>query len=99
MTSPSLPLDVRLMNGTATVLLGAVALGLVALALAWALRLPAFAFRSLRVEGDVTRNSVSTIRANALPRLAGGFFTMDLGEARRALESVPRVRQAVVRPE
>ena len=99
MTSPSLPLDVRLMNGTATVLLGAVALGLVALALAWALRLPAFAFRSLRVEGDVTRNSVSTIRANALPRLAGGFFTMDLGEARRAFESVPWVRQAVVRRE
>lgn len=98
MTTP-LPLDVRLMNGTATVLLGAVALGLAALALAWAARLPAFAFRSVRVEGDVTRNSVSTIRANALPRLAGGFFTMDLGAARRAFESVPWVRHAVVRRE
>ena len=97
MTSPSLPLDVRLMNGTATVLLGAVALGLVALALAWALRLPAFAFRSLRVEGDVTRNSVSTIRANAAPRLAGNFFSLDLHKARAAFESVPWVRQAVVR--
>ncbi len=28
-----------------------------------------------RVEGDVTRNSVATIRANAAPQLAGNFFT------------------------
>lgn len=94
-----LPLDVRLMNVTATLLLGLVAIGLAALALAWAARQPVFALRSIRVEGDVTRNSVSTIRANALPKLAGGFFTMDLQQARRAFESVPWVRQAVVRRE
>ena len=95
----NLPLDVRLMNSTATLLLGMVALGMVALVLAWVAQLPAFAFRSIRVEGDVARNSVSTIRANALPKLAGGFFTMDLHQAQRAFESVPWVRQAVVRRE
>lgn len=99
MNAAPLPLDVRLMNSTATALLGGVALGLLVLALAWAARQPVFAFRQIRVEGEVTRNSVSTIRANALPRLAGGFFTMDLDAARRAFESVPWVRQAVVRRE
>ncbi len=87
------------MNLTATVLFAGFALGVAALALAWVARQPAFAIRSIRVEGDVTRNSVSTIRANAVPKLAGGFFTMDLQQARRAFESVPWVRQAVVRRE
>jgi cell division protein FtsQ len=93
----ALPLDVRLMNGTATLLFTLVALGLAALALSWAARLPAFAIRGIRIEGDVSRNSVSTIRANALPKLAGSFFTLDLKQAQRAFESVPWVRRAVVR--
>ncbi len=99
MTGPTLPFDVRLMNSTAALLFGLVALGLAALAIAWAARLPAFAIRSIRVEGEVSRNSVSTIRANALPKLAGNFLTIDLRQAQRAFESVPWVRRAVVRRE
>ena len=99
MTGSTLPIDVRLMNATATLLFGLVALGVAALALAWAARQPSFAISSIRVDGDVTRNSVSTIRANALPKLAGSFFTIDLRQAQRAFESVPWVRQAVVRRE
>ncbi len=38
-----------------------------------------------------------TIRANAAPRLAGNFFTIDLQQGRAAFESVPWVRRAVVR--
>jgi cell division protein FtsQ len=95
----ALPIDVRLMNSTATLLFALIVFGLAALLLSWAARLPAFAIRSIRVEGDVTRNSVSTIRANALPKLAGTFLTMDLQQARNAFESVPWVRQAVVRRE
>jgi cell division protein FtsQ len=45
----------------------------------------------------VTRNNLATLRANAAPRLAGSFFTIDLSRSRRAFESVPWVRQAVVR--
>jgi cell division protein FtsQ len=44
----------------------------------------------------VTRNSVSTIRANAAPRLAGNYFSLDLAAARAAFEAVPWVRHAVV---
>src|SRR5205085_5256410 len=60
-------------------------------------RLPLFALRAIQVEGEVTRNSVSTIRANAAPRLAGTFFTTDLRRDQQAFEAVPWVRQAVVR--
>jgi len=92
-----LPTDIRLMQATANILWVAVALGLVAMAVAWAARGQAFSVRSIRVEGEVTRNSVSTIRANAGPRLAGNLFTLDLSAGKHAFESVPWVRQAVVR--
>ena len=94
--TPTLPADVRLMNATAHALTIAGALALLLVALLWAARQPLFAVRAIRIEGDVTRNSVSTIRANAAPHLAGNFFTMDLPKAKRAFESVPWVRQAVV---
>lgn len=91
-----LPSDVRLMNLSAGLLAGLAALLLTATATLWAARHPAFAVRAIRIEGDVTRNSVATIRANAAPHLAGNFFTADLAQTRRAFESVPWVRQAVV---
>lgn len=94
--NPSLPPDVRLMNATVGVLLGIVAVALAALALMWAVRQPVFTLRSIRIEGDLTRNNVSTIRATAAPRLSGNFFTIDLAAGRRAFEAVPWVRQAVV---
>ena len=96
---PALPLDVRLMQGTATLLVALLLLGVAAFVLHWAVRLPVFAIRSIGIEGDVAHNNVATIRANALPKLAGSFFTMDLRQAQRAFESVPWVRQAVVRRE
>jgi cell division protein FtsQ len=49
------------------------------------------------VQGELTRNSAPTIRANALPALAGNFFSIDLAQAQRAFEQVPWVRRAVVR--
>src|SRR5438132_9179517 len=92
-----LPGDVRLMRVTANVLYAVAGVALAALLLNWAVRLPAFSLRAIQVEGDVARNSVSTIRANAAPRLAGNFFTTDLVRDRRAFESVPWVRQAIVK--
>ena len=93
----ALPADVRLMNGTASLLYALLALAVAAIALHWAVRLPAFALRGVSVQGEVTRNSVSTIRSNALPRLEGTFFTLDLKQAQQAFESVPWVRHAVLR--
>ena len=92
-----LPAEVRLMNVTAAGLAVIAAVLLVAIALMWLSRQPLFAVRAIAVDGDVARNSVSTIRANAAPRLSGNFLTMDLGAVRRAFESVPWVRHAVVR--
>lgn len=92
-----LPLDLRLMNGAAKALFVLAGLLLLGLALTWVTRLPAFELRGIRIEGDVAHNSEATIRANAAPRLAGNFFTMDLQAGQRAFETVPWVRHAVVR--
>ena len=91
------PLDVRLMNITATVLFVACGL-LFAGALGWwAVRNPMFAIRGIVVQGDTTHNSAATLRANVLPRLRGNFFTVDLQKTREAFEAVPWVRHAVVK--
>lgn len=91
-----MPGDVRLMNVTAIVLAAVAGLLLAGAALLWLARQPLFSIRVITIDGDVGRNSVSTIRANAAPRLAGNFMTLDLAAVRRAFESVPWVRHAVV---
>lgn len=95
--APGLPGEVRLLHVTASVLYVVGALLMVALALMWLMRQPVFTIRSIKVEGEVARNSVSTIRANAMPQLAGNYFTLDLRRAQNAFEAVPWVRHAVVR--
>ena len=95
--APTIPADVRLMNVTALICASLGVIALVAVSLMWIAKQPVFAVRAVKVEGDMAHNSVLTIRANAMPKLAGNFFTMDLGAARRAFEAVPWVRQAVVR--
>jgi cell division protein FtsQ len=91
-----LPGDIALMNVTAAVFATLGAVLVVATLLLGFVRQPLFALRAIRIEGDVSRNSISTIRANAAPHLAGNFFTLDLAAGRRAFESVPWVRRAVV---
>jgi cell division protein FtsQ len=92
----SLPADVRAMNATALVLAVLAALALLAAALMWAIRQPVFTMRALRVDGEVTRNSVATLRAHTAAHLNGNYFTLDLAAAKRAFEGVPWVRKAVV---
>ncbi|MBB3197134.1 cell division protein FtsQ/DivIB [Roseateles terrae] len=95
-TPPPVPPDIRVMNGVAALLFVAVTLGAVGLALQWLVQQPFFAVGAITVEGDVTRNSTASLRANALPRLRGNFVTMNLQTARQAFESVPWVRRATV---
>lgn len=94
--SSGLPGDVRLMNLTAALLAAVGAMVIVAVMAMWLARQPVFALRAIRIDGDIARNSVATIRANAMPHLAGNFFSLDLRTAREAFESVPWVRHAVV---
>lgn len=97
--SGTVPVDVRLMNGAATVLFTLFGLAVLAAALLWLSRAPWFALRAIEIEGDLQHNSVSTIRANAMPRLSGNFLSLDLEQARAAFEAVPWVRQATLRRE
>jgi cell division protein FtsQ len=94
-----MPVDVRLMKMTASVLFMVFALLLVGALAGWALRHPVFAVRGIAVTGDVAHHNAVTLRANVAPRLSGTFFTMDLGAAQRTFEALPWVRRAVVRRE
>lgn len=97
--APPLPVEVRLMNATAVVLFTAFAALLLAAVAWWAVRHPVFAIRGITVLGDVSHNSVATLRANVAPQLSGNFFTLDLAATQRAFEAVPWVRKAVVHRE
>lgn len=92
-----MPWDVRLMNRATQASLVMAGLALTAVALIGLMRQPWFAFGRIVLEGDLNRSSLATIRANALPRLQGNFFTVDLQDTRRAFEAVPWVRRAEVR--
>lgn len=92
-----LPADVRLTNAVADAIFALVALVLLAAALAWVARQPAFALRELSVDGGIVRAAEPALRAAAAPYLGTGFFALDLAAMRAAFEAVPWVRQAVVR--
>lgn len=93
------PLDVKLMNVTATVLFLGCATLVLAAASWWVVRHPAFAISRIVVEGELVHNNAVTLRANVAPSLTGNFFTIDLKAAREAFEQVPWVREAQVRRE
>jgi cell division protein FtsQ len=95
--SNPLPADVRLMNGMANALFVLFGLALLGGALLWLSRAPWMSIRVIQLEGDMQRNSLSTVRANATPRLSGNFISLDLDKARAAFEAVPWVRQATLR--
>ncbi|GAD23831.1 cell division protein FtsQ/DivIB [Acidovorax sp. MR-S7] len=93
------PLDVKLMNLTATVLFMGAVVGVLAAGGGWLLRHPAFAIGRIAVEGELVHTSAVALRANVAPQLVGNFFTLDLEAARRAFEQVPWVRRAYVHRE
>jgi cell division protein FtsQ len=90
-------LDVRLMNGAAALFAAAALLAIGWAAVKWATRSPVFTVHAITLDASLHRANIASLRANALPRLAGNFFSIDLDAARAAFESVPWVRRAVVR--
>jgi cell division protein FtsQ len=92
-----LPLDIKLMNGVATLLFGALVLMLLGAGLAYVQQLPVFAIRGVTVVGDVSHYNAISLRANVMPRMKGTFFTLDLHATRRIFETMPWVRRAVVK--
>lgn len=92
----SVPLDIRLMNMTATLLVSVFVLLSIGAGLWWWLRHPMFSISAITVQGEVTRNNAVTLKANVVPHLNGNFFTLNLDDARTVFESVPWVRSAVL---
>lgn len=90
------PLDVKLMNMTALVLLLTFAALSVVATARWIARLPTFDIQGVSVVGQVSHNNALTLRANVAPRMSGTFFTVDLARVRAAFEAAPWVRRAVV---
>jgi cell division protein FtsQ len=89
--------DVRLLNSVASAVFALAAAAALVAAVMWLMRSPLFPIRHIQLEGELTRNSVPTVRANAAPLLAGNFFSLNLADGRAAFETVPWVRHAVVR--
>jgi cell division protein FtsQ len=96
---PTLPLDVRFMNGVATLLLLGVALAALGSAGWWLAQRPFWALGRIVVDGDVAHQDEVIFRSHLAPQLRGSFLTLDLLEVKALFEQVPWVRQAVVRRE
>jgi cell division protein FtsQ len=81
---------------TALALAAAAAL-LLAASLLWLAQRPWFDFRRIEIHGDAGHLSAAAVRTAVSGRLAGNYFTMRLGEARRAFETLPWVASVSVR--
>jgi cell division protein FtsQ len=95
--APALPGDVRAMNALAALLFVGALVAFAVQAAKWATRSPVFTLRAIALETTPQRSNLAAVRAHALPRLAGNFFSIDLDAARAAFEAVPWVRRATVR--
>jgi cell division protein FtsQ len=95
--STQMPQDIRWMNAIAAVLVLLLCALLLAAGLTVVARQPMFTIGKLTLEGDLQRNNLATVRANVVPRINGGFFTVDLRRAKDVFETVPWVRHAIVR--
>ncbi|RZT41045.1 cell division protein FtsQ/DivIB [Cupriavidus agavae] len=95
--------NARLLNLIASALYALVALMALGAGLLWLAQRPVFAITHVELtsmEGGPLRHvNAPSVRANALGKLSGNFFTLDLNAARQAFESVPWVRHASVRRE
>lgn len=92
-----LPADIRWMRIGARVLLGLALLLGAGAALVLLAQSPRWAWRQLRIEGELQHHSAAQLRANTLPHLRGNFLSTPLGEVRATFEALPWVRRAEVR--
>jgi cell division protein FtsQ len=91
------PFDLKLMHLATQALWWVLAAICVVASVRVLAHLPLFDIRKIQVQGDTLHNNSATLRANVSPRISDNFFSVDLLRVRQAFESVPWVRQAVVR--
>ncbi|NUU02144.1 cell division protein FtsQ/DivIB [Herbaspirillum robiniae] len=95
--------DVKMLNAVSSALFALVLLALMASGLWWVAQRPMFTLHTIRIEsaGELPLEKINalTVRAAAVPKIRGNFFTTDLSAVRAAFEAVPWVRKAMVRRE
>ena len=93
--------DARLVNFLANTLALLAVLAMVAGVIVWVAQRPYFSIAQVQIKsmGEETLDYVSaaTVQATIAGRLVGNFFSINLNDARRVLESVPWVRNVSVR--
>ena len=93
--------DARLVNFLANTLALLAVLAMVASVIVWVAQRPYFSIAQVQIKpmSDETLDYVSaaTVQATIAGRLVGNFFSINLNDARRVLESVPWVRNVSVR--
>lgn len=93
--------DARLINFLANTLASLALLAMVAGVVVWVAQRPYFAISQVQIkpinEQALNYVSAATVQATIAGRLVGNFFSVNLDEARRMLETVPWVRNVSVR--
>ncbi|MEX3581457.1 MAG: cell division protein FtsQ/DivIB [Burkholderia sp.] len=89
--------NVRQLNLAASALYALLLLGCTAAGCYWLIQRPAFALRTILIDGDTEHINAPTVRAGVVGRLKGNFFTIDLDTVRVVFEQMPWVRHASVR--
>src|SRR5579864_8132371 len=65
--------------------------------IAWAVRQPVFALRHVVVDGSLVRTNPAYLETVIREELKGTIFTLNLADARVALQSVPWVKSVALR--
>jgi cell division protein FtsQ len=95
--------DVRALNATASGLIALVVIALLGSGVWWMSQRPMFTLRTVVVSSmsaqELEHVNRLTLRAAALEKLKGNFFTANLEQVRTSFEAVPWVRRATVRRE
>ncbi|MBS0320841.1 MAG: cell division protein FtsQ/DivIB [Proteobacteria bacterium] len=89
--------DAKAMNAAALTLALIALVALVGGALAWAVRQPAFAYRTVVVETSLARADAAHVESIIRGELSGTFFTLNLPRARAAIATVPWVKTVALR--
>lgn len=87
----------RLLSLVAGILVGLALLAFSAAALYALLRSEAFPLRTVALAGPAAHLAREQVEAAVRGRLAGNFFSVDIGAVRSAVEALPWVRRAAVR--
>jgi cell division protein FtsQ len=94
-----IPRDIIWLRRGTIVLIALLGFVLFIFALRALMQAPLFAIHKLKISGDTQLHNSLTLRANVVPQMRGHFFNLDLHQAQAAFESLPGIRNAIVKRE